>query len=108
MAAPATTGSALTAATDGFHDWAPFDDFKTTICGALGIFGTFEPNRQKEFLRFLPEIPEHDWNVILIPTARSIFDERFQLARRLGGAWARGRSRVVRRHAVLRGRDHTP
>jgi hypothetical protein len=73
----------LTAATDGFHDWAPFDDFKTTICGALGIFGTFEPNRQKEFLRFLPEIPEHDWNVILIPTARSIFDERFQLARRL-------------------------
>jgi len=73
----------LTAATDGFHDWAPFDDFKTTICGALGIFGTFEPNRQKELLRFLPEIPEHDWNVILIPTARSIFDERFRLARRL-------------------------
>jgi hypothetical protein len=73
----------LTAATDGFHDWAPFDDFKTTICGALGIFGTFEPNREKEFLRFLPEIPEHDWNVILIPTARSIFDERFRLARRL-------------------------
>jgi len=73
----------LTAATDGFHDWAPFDDFKTTICGALGIFGTFEPNRQKEFLRFLPEIPEHDWNIILIPTAGSIFDERFRLARRL-------------------------
>jgi len=73
----------LTAATDGFHDWAPFDDFKTTICGALGIFGTFEPTREKEFLRFLPEIPEHDWNVILIPTARSIFDERFRLARRL-------------------------
>ena len=73
----------LTAATDGFHDWAPFDDFKTTICGALGIFGTFEPTREKEFLRFLPEIPEHDWNVILVPTAHSIFDERFQLARRL-------------------------
>jgi hypothetical protein len=73
----------LTAATDGFHDWAPFDDFKTTICGALGIFGTFEPTRQSEILRFLPEIPEHDWNVILIPTGRTIFDERFKLAQRL-------------------------
>jgi hypothetical protein len=73
----------LTAATDGFHDWAPFDDFKTTICGALGIFGTFEPTRQSEILRFLPEIPEHDWNIILIPTGRTIFDERFKLAQRL-------------------------
>lgn len=73
----------MTAATDGFHDWAPFDDFKTTICGALSIFGTFEPNRQREILRFLPEIPEHDWNIILIPTGGSIFDERFNLARRL-------------------------
>lgn len=73
----------LTAATDGFHDWAPFNDFKTTICGALSIFGTFEPNRQREILRFLPEIPEHDWNIILIPTGRSMFDERFKLAQRL-------------------------
>ena len=73
----------LTAATDGFHDWAPFDDFKTTICGALGIFRTFEPTRQSEILRFLPEIPEHDWNIILIPTGRTIFDERFKLAQRL-------------------------
>ena len=73
----------LTAATDGFHDWAPLDDFKTTICGALAKFDTYEPNRERAFLRFLPDIPEHDWNIILVPTAHSIFDERFTLAQRL-------------------------
>ncbi|PYQ14856.1 MAG: hypothetical protein DMF80_11355 [Acidobacteria bacterium] len=73
----------LTAATDGFHDWAPFDDFKTTVCGDLMVFDTFEPTREKKLLRFLPEIPEHDWNIILIPTGESVFDERFKLATRL-------------------------
>jgi hypothetical protein len=73
----------MTAATDGFHDWAPFDDFKTTICGQLMVFGTFEPTRENPLLHFLPEIPEHDWNVILIPTRESIFDERFKLATKL-------------------------
>lgn len=73
----------LTAATDGFHDWAPFDDFKTTICGRLASFATFEPARENPLLRFLPEIPEHDWNIIVVPTADSIFDERFKLAQRL-------------------------
>src|SRR5262245_41368750 len=72
-----------TAATDGFHDWAPFDDHKTTICGDLMVFGTFEPTREKKLLRFLPELPEHDWNIILIPTHASVFEERFRLATKL-------------------------
>jgi hypothetical protein len=73
----------LNAATDGFHDWAPLDDFKTTICGELSRFGTFEPTRESPVLRLLPEIPEHDWNIILVPKPFTVFDERFQLARRL-------------------------
>jgi hypothetical protein len=73
----------VTAATDGFHDWAPLDDYKTTICGQLATFGIFEPTRERKILQFLPEIPEHDWNIIIIPTRRSVFDERFKLATKL-------------------------
>lgn len=73
----------LTAATDGFHDWFPLDDYKTTICGHLARFGIFEPSLQKKGMQFLPEVPEHDWNIVLVPTLNSTFDERFQLALRL-------------------------
>jgi hypothetical protein len=78
-----TSWVGMTAATDGFHDWAPFDDWKTTMCGELRAFRTFEPTRQNKLLSLLPEIPEHDWNIIVVPTPRTIFDERFKLATKL-------------------------
>ena len=78
-----TSWVGMTAATDGFHDWAPFDDWKTSMCGELRAFRTFEPTRQSKLLSFLPEIPEHDWNIIVVPTPRTIFDERFKLATKL-------------------------
>lgn len=70
----------LNPATDGFHDWAPFDAYKTTICGELSRFGTFEPDRANPLLRFLPELPEHDWNIIMVPTPGTVFQDKFKLA----------------------------
>jgi hypothetical protein len=73
----------VTAATDGFHDWAPLDRVKTTICGTLAHFKTFEPNRQHFLLASLPELPEHDWNIFIKPTPTTVFAERFTLATQL-------------------------
>jgi hypothetical protein len=73
----------VTAATDGFHDWAPLDRVKTTVCGTLAHFKTFEPNRQHFLLASLPELPEHDWNIFIKPTPSTVFAERFSLATQL-------------------------
>jgi hypothetical protein len=73
----------VTAATDGFHDWAPLDSVKTTVCGTLAHFKTFEPNRQHFLLATLPELPEHDWNIFVKPATNTVFSERFNLAMRM-------------------------
>jgi hypothetical protein len=72
------------AATDGFHAWRPLALRKTTICGTLAAFGTFQGGGDNEVVRILlgDALPEVDWNLFLIPRPGTPFAQRFALARR--------------------------